>query len=934
MIPLRRARLASLRSISQHHRLLTTLGIRREDPTRIWERRVPLTPHAISSLLSTHGDELAVEVESCQRRCFPDHTYAQVGAKIVPCLSRDVDLVLGIKEPPVPQVQALVQGQTKKRSWMVFSHTHKGQEYNTPLLASFLGTEKQQTLLDWELLTGPSKRGKLERVAAFGWFAGAVGAGEALSLTGLALLKRGIATPLLHLPRPYTFSTLNAFKSALRETGDAVKSQPAEEGSGAEGPIVIGYTGAGRVSDGVKDMLQELGVEWVSAEDLPKLSGQAAQNRIYACAITPSSYFTRSDGSSYSRDDYFANPDKYQSTFAKNIAPFLTTLINGAGWQIGFPSIMSNADMVSLGRSKLAAVQDITADLKGNLEFVDRHTTIDQPYFEGPNGILVSVVDILPTELAADASEHFSHCIMPYINHFISSPNVPGEVADSLQRATIVDSGELTRPHQWLKARVDSWNTNPGEEIVPPIQTPTSSWRGVEGAVRLRGKKQIRRDGGKKKVLLLGSGLVAGPAVEVFAARKDILLAIASNNAVEAKALAKDSSNVETMLLDVSDEEALGRAVSSSDVVVSLLPAPMHPQVAKHCITYGKHLVTASYVSPEMKALHQAAVEKDVLLLGECGLDPGIDSMAAMRILDRVRREGKQVRSFISWCGGLPEPSASNVPLGYKFSWSPKAVLTAAQNDAVFKLDGKIQHIAGSELLAKHFPKVDLWKGLALEGLANRDSMPYASKYGLGEIDELTDLFRGTLRYQGFSRVLDAFRAQGLISSSLLPKIPGSWSEFVKACRSASEYSGHQYESEAEDALDWLLSTRSGSPPPVFPSNIPPVPIDIFAYLLSDQLKYQPHEIDSCLLHHTFKLSIPGSRKHQTVTASLLSYGTKSSHSAMAMTVSKTLAFAALRVLDGEVKARGVMGPYEREVWEGVLDRLEFEGVKVQERWE
>jgi alpha-aminoadipic semialdehyde synthase len=134
-----------------------------------------------------------------------------------------------------------------------------------------------------------------------------------------------------------------------------------------------------------------------------------------------------------------------------------------------------------------------------------------------------------------------------------------------------------------------------------------------------------------------------------------------------------------------------------------------------------------------------------------------------MRILSRVKRENKRVTSFVSWCGGLPEPAASNVPFGYKFSWSPKAVLTAAGNDARYKLGGKVSYpsllkrwrhelivqveeVKGEDLLKKHFSKVDLWKGLALEGLANRDAIPYADKYGLGEVDGLTHLFRGTLR--------------------------------------------------------------------------------------------------------------------------------------------------------------------------------------------
>ena len=139
-----------------------------------------------------------------------------------------------------------------------------------------------------------------------------------------------------------------------------------------------------------------------------------------------------------------------------------------------------------------------------------------------------------------------------------------------------------------------------------------------------------------------------------------------------------------------------------------------------------------------------------------------------MRILDRVNRENKRVTSFKSWCGGLPEPSAAKVPFGYKFSWSPKAVLTAAGNDAQYKLDGQVspphlaatgqamryqigltsqtQSVSGDQLLQRHFPNVDLWDDLPLEGLANRDSIPYADKYGLGRVEDLQDLFRGTLR--------------------------------------------------------------------------------------------------------------------------------------------------------------------------------------------
>lgn len=373
--------------------------------------------------------------------------------------------------------------------------------------------------------------------------------------------------------------------------------------------------------------------------------------------------------------------------------------------------------------------------------------------------------------------------------------------------------------------------------------------------------------------------------------------------------------------------------------------------VARHCIEHGRHLVTASYVSPEMKELNKEAEARDVLLLGECGLDPGIDSMAAMRIMERANREGKQVTSFVSWCGGLPEASASNVPLAYKFSWSPKAVLTASGNSAHYKLLNQDYEVPGDQLLAKHFPDVKLWRGLALEGLANRDSMPYAEKYGLGPIDGLRDLFRGTLRYQGFSTLMNSFRQLGLLNQNTLSKPVESWPAMLAASMSQTlsqniserdllpavqDVLGKSDE-EAIEALKWF-SLLPGAVPSA-PST-PPVPqlitpIDLFANLLSKKLAYGPGEYDSVLLHHAFKLVPKGASAgtpEQIVTASLLTNGNENA-SAMATTVGCTLAFAALRVADGQVMERGVRGPYTKDIWEGTLHELEDIGVKVKETW-
>lgn len=175
---------------------------------------------------------------------------------------------------------------------------------------------------------------------------------------------------------------------------------------------------------------------------------------------------------------------------------------------------MDNAALQALserpGSLNLAVVQDVTCDIAGNLEFVDRHTTIDNPYYVGQHGILISSIDILPTELPIDSSRHFSDCILPYVKRLIS-PNktqvADDEVQRSLERAAIVRAGDLQADHAWLQDSVDKWRKK-------PAQTSANLASSSQGG----------------KVLLLGSGMVAGPAVEVFCARSDVKLAVGESH--------------------------------------------------------------------------------------------------------------------------------------------------------------------------------------------------------------------------------------------------------------------------------------------------------------------------------------------------------------------------------------------------------------------
>ena len=202
--------------------------------------------------------------------------------------------------------------------------------------------------------------------------------------------------------------------------------------------------------------------------------------------------------------------------------------------------------------------------------------------------------------------------------------------------------------------------------------------------------------------------------------------------------------------------------MKTSDVVVSLLPAPFHPMVGNMCIDHGVNMVTASYVSPAVADLEQRCLDAGITILNEVGLDPGMDHMSAMRIMDDVKARGGTIKHFSSVCGGLPAPEAANNPLMYKFSWSPMGVLTASGNSATYLKGGKVVEVEGSELLNNAddlfgFPTMNL------ECLPNRDSFIYRELYDIPDADTV---FRGTIRFKGFSQLMYGLKRLGLLEGS------------------------------------------------------------------------------------------------------------------------------------------------------------------------
>ncbi|MDP7422993.1 MAG: saccharopine dehydrogenase C-terminal domain-containing protein, partial [bacterium] len=229
-------------------------------------------------------------------------------------------------------------------------------------------------------------------------------------------------------------------------------------------------------------------------------------------------------------------------------------------------------------------------------------------------------------------------------------------------------------------------------------------------------------------VLILGAGLVTAPMVEYLLSIPGVKVTVATRTVSKAEKLIGDHPDGTAQRLLSSDQEALHEAVGKSDVVVSLLPAPQHPIVAEHCFQLKKHLVTTSYVSDKMEAFHDQAKAAGLLFLNECGLDPGIDHMSAMKIIHQVHDEGGKVTGFRSLCGGLPAPEANNNPWGYKFSWSPKGVIRAGSNPGRFMIDKDTMDIPGKELFTS-CERIDIHRIGEFECYPNRNSLPYVEKY-------------------------------------------------------------------------------------------------------------------------------------------------------------------------------------------------------------
>ncbi|XP_047705738.1 alpha-aminoadipic semialdehyde synthase, mitochondrial isoform X2 [Prionailurus viverrinus] len=365
----------------------------------------------------------------------------------------------------------------------------------------------------------------------------------------------------------------------------------------------------------------------------------------------------------------------------------------------------------------------------------------------------------------------------------------------------------------------------------------------------------------------------------------------------------------------------------------SLLPYALHPLVAKACITSKVNMITASYITPELKELEKSVEDAGITVIGELGLDPGLDHMLAMETIDKAKEVGATIESYISYCGGLPAPEHSDNPLRYRFSWSPVGVLMNIMQPATYLLNGKVVNVAGGISFLDAVTPMDYFPGLNLEGYPNRDSTKYAEIYG---IPSAHTLLRGTLRYKGYAKALNGFVKLGLINRDPFPALrpeanPLTWKELLCELVGISPSSTHDVLKEAvfkklgRDNTQLEAAERLGL---LGDEQVPRAEsvVDALSKHLARKLSYGPGEKDMIVMRDSFGIRHPsGHLENKTI--DLVVYGDVNGFSAMAKTVGLPTAMAAKMLLDGEIKAKGLMGPFSKEIYGPILERIQAEGI-------
>jgi len=442
-----------------------------------------------------------------------------------------------------------------------------------------------------------------------------------------------------------------------------------------------------------------------------------------------------------------------------------------------------------------------------------------------------------------------------------------------------------------------------------------------------------------RNILIIGVGRSATSLIKYLldkSQNENLFITLGDLSVENAQKFVKGYPNAKAILLDVLDKTQRQDAIKSADLVISMLPARFHIEAAKDCVAFGKHLVTASYVNPEMEALDEEAKAKGLVFMNEIGVDPGIDHMSAMQVIDRIRDGGGKMLLFESFTGGLPAPENDDNLWHYKFTWNPRNVVLAGQGGAAkFIQEGTYKFIPYHKLFRRtEFLDIDAYG--RFEAYANRNSLRYQNIYGLQDI--LT-LYRGTMRHVGFSKAWNMFVQMGMTDDSYaIPHSENlSYRDFVNLFLPYSHTDSVELKMRYalkidQDDLMWYklmeldlfndekkLGITDASP------------AKCLQKILMDKWTLKEDDKDMIVMYHKFGYELDGKKKQ--IDSNMVLIGEDQTYTAMAKSVGLPVAMAALRILNKEITNPGVQIPITKEVYEPILKELNTHGISFKEHF-
>lgn len=441
-----------------------------------------------------------------------------------------------------------------------------------------------------------------------------------------------------------------------------------------------------------------------------------------------------------------------------------------------------------------------------------------------------------------------------------------------------------------------------------------------------------------KKILIIGAGKSTAYLIDYLLEKsqsESIEVTIADLSLNHANSLIRRHPTAKAIVFDCINPQDRQRHISETDLVISMLPARFHIDIAKDCLRLKKHLVTASYISDEMKALNDDVCKAGLVFMNEIGVDPGIDHMSAMKVINQIRQSGGKMILFESFAGGLVAPENDDNLWNYKFTWNPRNVVLAGQGGAAkFIQEGTYKYIPYHQLFRRtEFLEIQGYG--KFEAYANRDSLKYRSIYGL---DDVLTLYRGTIRRVGFSKAWHLFVMLGMTDDSYQMEHTEqmSYREFTNS------FLPYNSNDSVELKLRYLLKIEQddvvwnklleldlfNADKKIGIKNA--TPAQALEKILAESWALMPEDKDMLVMYHKFGYILDGHQRQ--IDASMVVIGEDQTHTAMAKTVGLPVAIAALQILKGNIKNSGVQLPISPEVYEPILAELEQHGIKFVEK--